>query len=420
MATTAAISGRTEALKTFLKLTQPIPDNAYPQPRILEAGQTYRFPFTFNVPHQLLPKSCGHRCETRGVRESHLQLPPSLGDKDLNAMCSVPPDDLTPDMSKITYAIRATFLRIKDNDSRETIIAEKTKKIRIVPAAEEQPPVSLPANLEDYRFREEKTIKKNMFKGKLGRLVMESVQPKSLHLPNPNSSGDGRVTTLATIMLRFDPASESSQLPRLSSLSTKLKAWTHYASSARRSYPTKAQTMIDMTQGVHTDTIPLSCRNVETVEWTKHTTPSHRRTSTNWIPSPSGSYNSSTPFYTCSILVPIDLPCNKSFVPTFYSCLISRIYTLDVSLSLHGPGPSSPSISLKLPVQLSCAENLGTGDGPMSAHEAATNAIEAAEEADAVFRPRSIAPPANTENLGAPPSYEVFPQQGNMSVPVVG
>ena len=426
MATTAAISGRTEAAKLFLKLTQPIPDDAYPQPRILEAGRTYRFPFTFNVPHQMLPKSCGHRCETRGVRAAHLQLPPSLGDKDLNAMSGMPPDDLAPDMSKITYAIRATFVRVKDNDSRESIVAEKTKKIRIIPVAEEEPPVSIPVNLEDYRFREEKNTKKNLFKGKLGRLIMESVQPKSLHLPNPNSSGDERVTTLATIMLRFDPTSASSQLPRLSSLTTKLKAWTHYASSSRRSYPTKAQTMVDMTQGVHTDTIPLSSRNIETVEWTKHTVPSYRRTSTNWIPSPSSSYNSSGPFYTCSILVPIDLPTNKSFVPSFHSCLISRTYTLDVSLSIHGPGPSNPSISLKLPVQISCAEN--PRGRAMSASEAAANALEAAEEADDVFRPRSIVPPSamylggsvNIEDLGDPPSYETFPQQGNMSVPVAG
>ena len=428
MATTAAISGRTEATKTFLKLTQPIPESAYPQPRILGAGQAYRFSFTFNVPGQLLPKSCGHRCETRGVRDAHLQLPPSLGDKDLNALSGVPPDDLSPDMAKINYSIRATFVRIKDADSRETIVAEKCKKVRIVPAAEEQPPVSLQANLQDYRLREEKNIKKGIFKGKLGRLVMESVQPKSLHLPNPSSSGNDHVTTLATIMLRFDPAGGSSQLPRLSSLTTKLKSWTHYASSARRSYPTKAQTMIDMTQGVHVESMPLSSRNVETVEWTKHIASSNRRTSTNWTPNHSSAYNPSGPFYTCSILVPVELPTHKTLVPTFYSCLISRIYALDFSLSLHMPGPSSPSISLKIPIQISCAESQGAAERTMSASEAATNALEAAEEADAVFRPRSIMPPdvgyldgsTSLEGLGEPPSYEAFIQQGGMSVPVAG
>ncbi|KAL9069217.1 MAG: hypothetical protein Q9157_006235 [Trypethelium eluteriae] len=427
MATTAAISGRTEASKNFLKLTQPILENEYPQPRILEAGQTYQFPFTFNVPNQLLPKSCGHRCETRGVREAHLQLPPSLGDKDLNANSGVAPDDLTPDMAKVTYAIRATFVRIRDNDSRETIVAEKSKKVRIIPAVEEQPPVSLKANLEDYRFRQEKNVKRNMFKGKLGRLVMESVQPKCLRLPSPNGSGDNRVTTLATIMLRFDPASEASQLPRLSTLTTKLKAWTHFASSVRRSYPTKANTMMDMTQGVHGDSTLLSSRNIETVEWTKHTAPSTRRTSTNWIPEPSSAY-SSGPFYTCSILVPIDLPTHKSFVPTFYSCLISRIYALDFSLSLHTPGLSSPSVSIKLPIQISCAGSPDTPASPLSMGAAATNALEAVEEAEDVFRPRTIAPPsamyiggsANMAGLGAPPSYEVFSQHSGMSVPVAG
>ncbi|KAI9689725.1 MAG: hypothetical protein M1822_009606 [Bathelium mastoideum] len=428
MATTAAISGRTEATKTFLKLTQPIPNSAYPQPRVLKAGQTYRFPFTFNVPTQLLPRSCGHRCDSRAVRDAHLQLPPSLGDKELNATSGVPADDLAPDMSKITYSIRAVFVRIRDSDSRETIVAEKSKKVRVVPAAEEEPPVSLEVNLQEYRFREEKTIKKNLFTGKLGRLVMESVQPKSLHLPNPNNSGDHRVTTLATIMLRFDPAGGSCHLPRLSSLTTKLKCWTHYSSAVRHSYPTKAQIMTDMTQGVHCDTIPLSSRNVETVEWTKYTAPASRRTSTNWTPAPSSAYNPSGPFYIASILVPIDLPNNKSFVPSFYSCLVSRTYVLDISLSVHMAGPSSANLSLKLPVQVSCAENPSTAERPMSVSEAAASAIEAAEDVDAVFRPRSVVPTgpmylggsANMADMGEPPSYEVFPQHGGMRVSVIG
>ncbi|KAI9709761.1 MAG: hypothetical protein M1820_003164 [Bogoriella megaspora] len=416
MANTAAISGRTEAAHSFMKLTQPGLEDHYPQSRILEAGQPYRFEFTFNVPSQLLPKKCTHPVATIGVRESHLRLPPSLGDKDLNAASSAPLDDLSPDMGKITYEIRATIVRVNERDQSESVVATKPRKIRVVPAVAEDPPVSLEANLTDYRFREEKNIKKNIFKGKLGRLVMESVEPRPFRLSSPSNGDNGLVDTLATVMLRFDPHDASSPLPRLSTLTSKLKSYTHYASSVRHAYPTKASVMIDMSQGLHTETLTLASRCVHQVEWETHaSTPPGRRSSTNWLPPPSSSYNASYPFYTASIIVPLTLPANKAFVPNFHSCLMSRVYALDFSLSLHGPGPSSPTINVKVPIQVACAGSTAEQQRAASAQAAADDAVALGEELQSLYRPQSIA-----TAISGPSSTAAVEGEGNTTAPLRG
>ena len=61
----------------FLELYQPIP-----LPSIENEGP-HAVPFTFIVPEQLLPSSYGHEYRESLVKDSHLRLPPSLGDSAL-------------------------------------------------------------------------------------------------------------------------------------------------------------------------------------------------------------------------------------------------------------------------------------------------------------------------------------------------
>ena len=60
IATTSPTNARTEAFQNFLRLVQPMDDADVPEDRILQAGKTYRYPFTFVVPQNLLPQSCTH------------------------------------------------------------------------------------------------------------------------------------------------------------------------------------------------------------------------------------------------------------------------------------------------------------------------------------------------------------------------
>lgn len=401
LSTTAPTSTKAFAYRPFLELKQPINAAASPQHRVLQAGRAYKLPFTFVIPEQLLPQACRHATDNDQVREAHVSLPPSLGHPILPSDGKSSLNDLAPDMSTVLYAIKVKISRDREGEGKPIILADVAKKIRVIPAYDEHPPLNIPAGKnDDYSLRKEKDLKKGMFKGKLGRLTAEAAQPRSLRLHAPRSESSCRVTTMATMNLRFDPAEENARAPRLGRLVTKLKVATFFASAPMRDIPSNSAAFrFDNRRGLYVETLNLSSRNVESVQWEKHTATSdaergssaHSVSSAASIPEPSSAYCGKT-YYTASIVVPITLPEDKSFVPTFHSCLISRIYVLDFSLSVHTPGTSvtSPMMHLKVPVQVSSERNADAQ--PLISPEEA-RAI-AAREADGYFTPRSFASPS--------------------------
>lgn len=439
LTTAAAVSGRSEAFHQFLKLTQPGLQQHYPGNSILKAGQTYDFAFVFVVPQQLLPRICQHKIHNPAVRDAHLQLPPSLGDKDpknkLDAL-----DDMAPDMATVRYGVFARVSKVKTHDDEifRVSLTSKARKLRIIPATDEQPPVNVDGADNEYVMRKEKTIRKGMLKGKLGTLVMEAAQPQSLRLRS-ESNAECRTTTMATVMLRFDPADDNSLPPRLGSLSSKLKICTFFASTARQNFPNKTASLLDMSQGVHTEQLNLSSRCMANVEWTKcdpadPATLDRRDSATSItageIPDPSANHKGKA-FYTVRLLVPITLPANKAFVPTFHACLVSRVYQLKLDLGLHTVG-IGPSMDLKMPIQISAE---GSADDESLRRDSVNmmNDVEVdAEDASDFFEPRTIRAPSEgfvaRSRIGsqaliddAPPGYSPFvsgTQRRHMSVPV--
>ncbi|KAI4216493.1 MAG: hypothetical protein LQ351_000982 [Letrouitia transgressa] len=424
IATSSPTNGRTEAFQCFLRLVQPMDDTGVIAAQVAEAGKTYTFPFNFVVPERLLPQACDHQHENDSVQEAHLQLPPSLGDPLTAAMGKALMDDMAPDMAVVSYAVKVRMTNGRGSTGKHTLVAETSKKIRVVPAVDEKPPLSVQAGVEDdYRLRKEKDIRKGMFKGKMGRLVMESLQPHSLRLPSIKTVSPCPVTTMATVNLRFDPASPSAQPPRLGTLSTKLKVATFFASVPMGEIPARSSTFhYSSTKGIYVETQPLSSRCVASAQWEKHSpsapsTPARRdstlsnlSTSHPSIPAPSASYEKGQAYYTASIVVPVTLPhsgtgtgtgtgtdtdsssSTKLFTPTFHSCLLSRVYALDLSLSCHTPqaNVSAPTLHLKLPIQISAA---GNADARPSISESERDAMTR-REANEFMWPRSIAPPS--------------------------
>jgi hypothetical protein len=435
VSTAATMSGRSEAFHQFLKLQQPRLDRLYPTGGVFKAGQAYEFPFLFVVPPQLLPKVCQHKVATPELQEAHLQLPPSFGDKEVIGKGEAV-DDMVPDMASIRYGVFARITKKKEQggETTKTSVATRAHRIRVMPAVLEQPPLDVQRDSEHYVLRKEKTIKKGLLKGKLGTLVMEATQPPSLRL-SARSRSEGQPTTMATIMLRFDPADACSKPPRLGSLSNKLKVYTYYASTARVDYPRKSSAGIDLSQGLYSDQVSLSARCVANAEWQKHdpTRPTNfeRRDSTlsmssvvasNDIPAPSTTYENGRSYYTTKLLVPITLPDTKSFVPSFHSCLVSRMYILKMELGLSSAGMSS-GLMLRVPFQISCGGVHGDV-GQRQASVVSTISTEGEEDAGAdedlpdFFEPRTIRAPSE-EHVGrsrigsqapvdaAPPGYSI-------------
>ena len=402
-ATTHAGS-RTQAAHHFLKLFQPINPSKLPSDRIAKAGQTYEFPFTFVVPDRLLPQACSHCRDNDVVSEAHLTLPPTFGDRMTMSSGGSLSNDLAPDMTQISYALKVIITRQPGSSGKASILDESIKKVRIIPAMEEQPPLSVPGGKDDtYTLRKEKVLKRGIFKGRLGRLIIEAAQPKSLRLSTPGRTSACPTSTMAILNLRFDPAEESAHPPRLGSLVNKLKVSTLFATLPIGDVPTRlCQFMQHMQRGVYSETIALSCRNVESAPWTVHDASissdrSRKQACTNLVDisceSTAPETQMASKFYTSQILVPISLPTSsKTFVPTFHSCLVSRIYVLDISLSVSTVGKTiSPTVMhLKLPVQVSSE---GNPYARPTISEAEAQAI-AAREADFDLQPRSVAPPS--------------------------
>ncbi|KAL8675171.1 MAG: hypothetical protein Q9168_000424 [Polycauliona sp. 1 TL-2023] len=438
--TASATNTRSEGFNQALRLVQPIPETAMPESGKLYPGNSHTFPFEFAVPSELLPRSCEHEIDNDVVRQAHLQLPPTLGDPLASVWGKTMVDDMAPDMSIVSYFVRARLASGKDAKTGKAIfIVDETKKVRIIPAVPEHPPIAvLEGKQDDYKLRKEKALKKGTFQKKIGTLVMESAQPRSLHLPPLRSENPFPVTTMATIRLRFDPASPDAQPPRLGSLVTKLKIATFFTSKPVHDIPKRSTDFhYSSDKGLSVESVPLSSRCVSSVEWVKNTSSS---TSPRWsslpgssmpgspivpassfaTPLPSESYKEGQDYYTAQLVVPITLPgkaegsaTKKVFVPTFHNCLISRVYAFDMTLSCHPPGASVtvPEMHLKIPVQISAAPNadarpkISSGEAEAIARREALHPRNASppipeytEEA-----PSADARPLNPENARRPP-----------------
>jgi hypothetical protein len=341
-------------------------------------------------------------------------------------------DDLSPEMTRISYAIKAKVIRYREEDEKEAVLVEGLKKLCVVPAVVEAPPLSIVDGNRDYVLSKTKLLKKGVFSGKLGRITVSADQTNAIILPSPASPSTSPATTMATLNIRFEPHDVTFEPPRLGSLTTKIKAITFYNVIPAQALPcTFFVTALDeATRGIYHTSIPLSSRRVTSVAWTKHE-PEVTDTRRDSDSSTNSSYCSdrvlspvqeSAVYYTATVLVPITLPSSKTWIPTFHSCTVSRIYTLDISLTIHTPGAGVPasSASLHLPVQIAAAGNQ-TQRLELTAAEAAAELarvdeffaprmLEVPSEEfleNSVLRPAaSIAPATTTPD--SPPRYENF------------
>lgn len=417
----AAVNSRIVALHHFLKLVMPLSGDRYPARRIVESGQTYKFPFHFVIPEHLLLSSCKHKHCPVHVKEAHLSLPPSLGRRE-NI------DDLSPEASKIIYNVRAKITKLRRSEGKKTAIAESFKAITVSPATLEAPPLSVDANDKTFTMTKMKKLKKGVFKGKLGKITVSASQPRSFMHPPPPAR-DNPITTMVTLQLRFDPCEPNSQPPRLGTLASKLQATTSYGTRPTNELPgLAAPTPFNINRSQYSNSVPLTSRSVESATWTKHDlAPQYLRRDSGYSTYDSDSARdperppkalASRIHYTAEILVPLTLPKSKIFVPTFHSCLVSRTYALDLALSVHTPGTGVPStsLSLRLPVHIGAYERRRVNS---LASLSQLDVAEAAADVEAMLTPRVLEVPSAEYTMGSvlagatmvaerelPPGYE--------------
>jgi hypothetical protein len=367
-ASMAAINTSSVSAHAFLTLRQPDLEVRYPSDRILRKGNTYEFPFMFVVPAHLVEGACSHLVAHQNVRDAHLLLPPTLGDQGL-PQNGKPVDDLSPEMANIRYGVSASIFNVSPHDpeTKRAKIATSWCSLRVIPKMNELPPLVIEdlarqGSRIDQFLRNERKIRRGIFGHRLGTLVMEALQPKCLKLQHrADSACHGKPTTIAYVMLRFDPDDDVTTAPRLVKITSKLEINTFFAAAKRQEFPSKHDGEFDANRGVYSKSIALASRTLKSSLWhaidsdnssrfvmqAQGSTINHR-----WVPMPGRDQVAGHLSRTATVLVPVELPTMKDLVPTFHSCLVSRMYTLGLSLTYLDCG-FNRSIDLRVPLQIS-------------------------------------------------------------------
>ncbi|CAK7263651.1 hypothetical protein SEPCBS119000_000591 [Sporothrix epigloea] len=389
------ISGPIKSNHIFLKLFMPIDESTYPDPRVLEPGHSYSFPIHFVVPQHLTLSACAHKVASPHVLSHHMRLPPTLGrGNGTGAAAAWERDDMAPEMAHVEYAIKARVFRdtLKDGDSGRTVrsvVLEATQPIRILPASQIDPPLAVSSADRAYKLQSSKTLRKGLFaRSKLGRVTASAGLNCSAPLPAPiilRPNGVSARASTATVQLSFDPVRPDVAPPCVTSVSAKLTARTHYSTSGISTFPnlgdwSRIDNVAMERRGVYKTSVNLLNQPLTNFQWeanvdlgrrdsgyyssdcgsaddisTPKTGPKHL--STAHTPSQTTGNGSGNGLgYAAHVIVPLELPTQKrSFLPTFHSCIVSRTYSLQLSVTVVPASSASPTSALPSSISPSSA-----------------------------------------------------------------
>lgn len=322
----------------FMRLNQPVDEPLLSEGMVLESGRTYRLPFLFVVPSGLLPQACQHPCENAEVKCHHLHLPPSLGlefhPKEQNRFSL----SLEPDTASIAYAVQFKATETNPKTNLPITSIDEAHRIHVVPNMPEMPPILVPGDSTTYELSK-KIVFKELNGRKLGRLTVTANQPKAIRLGQIHSQPMQHTPTMLTIDLEFLPAEHNQSPPRPKKIQSKLNAVTHFGIEPYEDLPERIQQRyLYPPHRSFCRKISLPSRDIMSVHWEK------------WFSS--GEKESAG--YKASISLPIVLPENVIYTPTFFSCLISRTYSLRVNVSFNTRRkmPFASIVSLTIPIQI--------------------------------------------------------------------
>lgn len=246
--------------------------------------------------------------------------------------------------------------------------------------------------------------------------------------------GQSIANTSAQLEFTFEPASSDSLPPKVTSVSPKITAVTYFSSSAIKSFPNLgdwSRNLFCDGSGSYSSTTALPSIPTGQVVWKQHLTAKARRDSgycSEALPDSdhcsdgderqrtvkSKTKHKTPPIYhTASLQVPIKLPTEKkTFIPTFHSCITSRVYVLGLTLALSTGGFSS-NLTLSVPLQVGVESLEAPVDhmGPPSFQSAIEDA-----EVDEFLRPRVLSIPG-VDFESDLPAYRDLISRGRATAP---
>lgn len=357
-----AMVSRSKSEQIFLKSNRTFDPMDYTDFEVIEGLRTYRFAFSFELPTTLPLRVCKHRTQSLAVYESHLRIPPTMGNAYGDPSGPTYPTDKLACSVQIAYTIHAMLYSPSTRGSHASVASE-IKPIQIIPSFDPEPPREAFGSQLYCTFRE-RNFKDRLWTRHTGRLTVSASQPEPLKLGYINPTELQNPCTTAVIDLNFDQEG-SSNPPQLCSLTTRLTAVTFYGEVPWESYPDLLVgkcSFADYGRGMDWKVMPISKMCVESVRWIEK--PAY--SPCDQFPPPHlalGSESPSTIQHAVSIVVPITAPKDVYLVPTFHSCLISRVYLLEFSISYKQSDSRilTSHLSLRVPIQIIVQSKANTG-----------------------------------------------------------
>ncbi|KAJ5822988.1 hypothetical protein N7447_005328 [Penicillium robsamsonii] len=304
-----------------------IDDTDLPPGNIFQKNYEYRFKFAFDGPARLSGVSCNHFIRNVLVREAHLQPPPSFGDSTIAGFDGRLHNDFAPSACKIIYKIQAKLSRKSLASAEPQIMLQRSLNIRVKPTGQALIPSSMYSGSQ-YHPQQTIDIRNRGSNLTLGRLVATIIAPELFYLPSHETNGSMRQTV--RISLRYDKIGRHEDLPRVHSLRGRLIATTFFTNTFHCDIPAKKKDIFGQATNFSDSILTRFSHPITSLKWT----------------SEQSAYSSST------LLVPVNIS-HQYIIPTFHSCHISRVYTLELRLKVHG----APSVEIAAPIHILPCEN---------------------------------------------------------------
>ncbi|OAA37430.1 arrestin [Metarhizium rileyi] len=361
------------SFRPFMKLRMPVDRSTLPESSVFEAGKTYAIPFHFVVPHHLTIGACNHHCSSPAVKEQHLRLPPTVG--------FWQGDDQAPDMVQIEYSIKArAYRRASEESGVPNKLMEGYHILKVLPSLPEDAPLDITFRDERYNLSKTKTVRKNLFSVKAGKLTATATQPCAVMLSADGHQASGSV---ARVSLEFSPMSAETTPPKINSVSGKIISSTFFGAAPTDLLPnlgSRATYTANPSLSYTVSNNLFNNKTVEKVNWQMRNVSGRRDSGYSSLgyadeeqsetdcSDDDAKKGKTCPIRRNAILdIPFSIPMTKRiFLPTFHSCLISRTYTLHLSLSV---GPTNTAMSLAIPLQVGVETIYEPQDGSLPSFE---------------------------------------------------
>ncbi|KAL3468183.1 hypothetical protein BJX64DRAFT_283064 [Aspergillus heterothallicus] len=298
-----------------------------------------------SVPDILTQSSCIHTSVSATVKAAHTRPPPSFGDATTSGFGGQLRDDFAPTGCQISYFIQFQISRVSPLSGREEILFTKRQMLRIKPALDGTSIDSHPDLVQNEHCitRGEKAIyaigkRQNKAQSIIGQLSAEIDEPFRIWLPSRDP--DLLISQTARLTLFYQPCNWTANLTptrpplEIESFESQIVATTFFTKSAADArsgcyQPLAKREFLGKPMNFNEKRFSPFLREIpKTLRW---------------------DYQAETGAYTASLQVPVTLP-RENFIPTFHSCLISRVYVLRCKLNLER---GSGSIKLVVPLVIS-------------------------------------------------------------------